>query len=145
MLNGLASTDGEIADLEKKKTLNGVAVILDGISFVKVGSAPQASEDSIDVNKRRAVEPIMEHSVAEDSLVGQEVLGLDSGNYSSDSVSNEKSRRLGAQKLSGGKKISSPPNRVGRGHCTVPQPFALATENRASGTSRRVGGESKVT
>ncbi|XP_031379577.1 protein WVD2-like 1 [Punica granatum] len=135
---------GKLADMETKKKLNGVAVILDGVSFDQIGSAPQVSKDSKNANKRPTREPIMECSVAEGSHVAQEVFGQDSTNYSSDSVSPEKNRKSGSQKLSDGEKISLPPNRFGQPHRTVQQPSSFASAKLGSSdVTRNVGGESK--
>ncbi|OWM71690.1 hypothetical protein CDL15_Pgr005878 [Punica granatum] len=131
--------------METKKKLNGVAVILDGVSFDQIGSAPQVSKDSKNANKRPTREPIMERSVAEGSHVAQEVFGQDSTNYSSDSVSPEKNRKSGSQKLSDGEKISLPPNRFGQPHRTVQQPSSFASAKLGSSdVTRNVGGESKL-
>ncbi|PKI59674.1 hypothetical protein CRG98_019936 [Punica granatum] len=131
--------------METKKKLNGVAVILDGVSFDQIGSAPQVSKDSKNANKRPTREPIMECSVAEGSHVAQEVFGQDSTNYSSDSVSPEKNRKSGSQKLSDGEKISLPPNRFGQPHRTVQQPSSFASAKLGSSdVTRNVGGESKL-
>lgn len=114
---------------------NGVLVKSNGVSHEKVHALPKTSGHSVEAKDYEA------ECSAEDSVVAnhdeeQDVLGVKSTNFDPDQAE-AKNEKAGAQKSSNDKTPSFPASKSGgarsaRGHHTVPQPFALATEKRAS-------------
>ncbi|GAV74195.1 TPX2 domain-containing protein [Cephalotus follicularis] len=110
---------------------NGV-VNLNGVSHERVYVAPKISCDNFEAKDYEVKECTTENLVDEK----QDLLGVESTNFDV-SLPEEKNGKSGDQKSGNDKKLSSPTSKSrGTGKYTVPQPFAMATEKRASDVSR---------
>ncbi|PON73443.1 TPX2, C-terminal [Trema orientale] len=113
----------ELSGLQLEKKLNG-------ISHDRVPVAPTVSDDSFEAKDYEVKECTEENSVIEkcheELVLGVKSTNLDGG------LSEGKNEKSGAQKSSS--PASKSPVGNGRTKCTVPQPFALATEKRGSCT-----------
>ncbi|KAK9292035.1 hypothetical protein L1049_019989 [Liquidambar formosana] len=139
----------ELTEIHMDKKPNSVMVNSNGISHDSVHVAPRISEESIEATDYEEKECTAEDSLVEECHENQDVLGIKSTNFNG-SPPEGKTTKPGVQRSSSDKKTSSPASKsasVGnvRTKCTVPQPFSLATEKRASCVTRPVGAETIAT
>lgn len=128
----------ELTDVHMDKNSNGVAPNSNGASCDKVHVAPKISEDDADAKDYEVKECTEENSV-ENFLEKQDELGMKSKNFDVD-LTDDTNDKPAVQKSNSLPSNSRGPANV-RTSRTVPQPFALATEKRASGTTRQGGAE----
>ncbi|GLT80875.1 hypothetical protein SLA2020_522860 [Shorea laevis] len=124
----------ELTDVQMDNKPNGVVVNSNGMSRGKVNAAPRIPEDteSKDYEVKECTE---ENSVVENAHEKQDVLGVKSKKFDADLLEG-KNENAGDRKSTDNKKSSSPASKAsGAGSIhtrTVPKPFDLATERRAS-------------
>lgn len=133
----------ELTDTQMDKKPHTIVVNSNGVSH---GTVDAISEGSIEAKDYDVKECTEESSVVEKCNEKQDVLGVRSTNFNSGRLE-EKTMKPGSQKSSENKKACSPTTKsdpIGNSrNCTVPQPFALATDKRerASCVSRPIGVE----
>lgn len=124
----------ELTDVQMDNKCNGVVVNSNGMSRGKVNAAPRIPEDtqSKDYEVKECTE---ENSVVENAHEKQDVQGVKSKKFDADLLEG-RNENAGDHKSTDKKKSSSPASKAsGAGiiHThTVPKPFDLATERRAS-------------
>lgn len=112
----------ELSGLQSEKKPNGN-------SHDRIHVAPTTSDDSFEAKDYEVKECTEESSVIEKHREEQVVLGVKSINLD-EGLNEGKNEKSGAQKSCS--PASKSPVGNGRTKCTVPQPFALATEKRGS-------------
>lgn len=135
----------ELTEIHMDKKLNPVTGNSNGYSHDAVRVAPRIAEDSIEATDYEVKECTAEESVADKCHPKPDVLNVKITNIDS-GLSEGKTTKSGAQKLTDNKKASPPASKSATGgnarvNYTVPQPFALATEKRAAFVTRTVGAE----
>ncbi|XP_062084453.1 protein WAVE-DAMPENED 2 isoform X2 [Humulus lupulus] len=123
----------ELSGLQLEKEPNG-------ISHDRVHAAPTTSDDSSEAKDYEVKECTEENSVIEKHHEEQAVLGVKSINLD-EGLTEDKNEKSAAQKSSS--PASKSPVGNGRTKCTVPHPFALATDKRGS-CAHTVGTETAV-
>lgn len=133
----------ELTDTQMDKKPHTIVVNSNGVSH---GTVDAISEGSIEAKDYDVKECTEESSVVEKCNEKQDVLGVRSTNFNGGRLE-EKTMKPGSQKSSENKKACSPTTKfdpIGNSrNCTIPQPFALATDKRerASCVSRPIGVE----
>lgn len=128
----------ELTDVHMDKNSNGVIPNSKGASCDKVHEAPKISEDDVDAKDCEVKECTEENSV-ENCREKQDELGIKGKNFDVD-LTVDTNDKPEVQKSNSPPSKSHGPGNV-RTSRTVPQPFALATEKRASGTTRHGAAE----